>query len=87
MPVNQESLRLPDLMCLNYQTKIAAEVKDFHAEDFLPKKEAKRTERFIAYAVAASRMAIENSGLVINSSNADRIGVITGCGLGGAFDP
>jgi 3-oxoacyl-[acyl-carrier-protein] synthase II len=67
----------------NFQTKIAAEVKDFRAGDFLPKKEAKRTERFIAYAVAASRMAIENSGLVINSSNAERIGVITGCGLGG----
>jgi len=67
----------------NYQTRIAAEVKDFHAEDFLPKKEAKRTERFIAYAVGASRMAIEDSGLVINGSNSDRIGVITGCGLGG----
>ena len=67
----------------NYQTRIAAEVKDFHAEDFLPQKEAKRTERFIAYAVAAARMAIEDSGLVINGSNADRVGVITGCGLGG----
>ena len=67
----------------DFQTQIAAEVKDFHAGDFLPKKEAKRTERFIAYAVAASRMAFENSGLVIDSSNADRIGVITGCGLGG----
>ena len=67
----------------NFQTRIAAEVKDFHAEDFLPKKEAKRTERFIAYAVAASRMAIEDAGLVINDSNADRVGVITGCGLGG----
>ena len=67
----------------NYQTRIAAEIKDFHAEDFLPKKEAKRTERFIAYAVAAARMAIENSGLVINGSNADRVGVVTGCGLGG----
>jgi 3-oxoacyl-[acyl-carrier-protein] synthase II len=67
----------------NFQTKIAAEVKDFHAEDFLSKKEAKRTERFIAYAVAATRMAIEDAQLVINGSNADRIGVITGCGLGG----
>jgi 3-oxoacyl-[acyl-carrier-protein] synthase II len=67
----------------NYQTRIAAEVKDFHAEDFLPQKEAKRTERFIAYAVAAARLAIEDSGLVINGSNSDRIGVITGCGLGG----
>lgn len=67
----------------NYQTRIAAEVKDFHAEDFLPQKEAKRTERFIAYAVGASRMAIEDSGLVIDGSNSDRVGVITGCGLGG----
>ena len=66
-----------------YPTRIAAQVKDFHAEDFLSKKEAKRTERFIAYAVAAARMAIEDSGLVINGSNADRVGVITGCGLGG----
>ncbi|OQY57001.1 MAG: beta-ketoacyl-[acyl-carrier-protein] synthase II [Desulfobacteraceae bacterium 4572_88] len=66
-----------------FQTKIAGEVKDFHAEDYLPKKEAKRTQSFITYAIAASRMAVENSGLVIDSSNADRIGVITGCGLGG----
>ena len=66
-----------------FQTKIAAEVKDFRAEDFLPKKEAKRTERFIAYAIAATRMAMEDSGLVIDDTNAERIGVITGCGLGG----
>ena len=44
----------------NFQTKIAAEVKDFHADDFLPKKEAKRTERFIAFGIAASRMALED---------------------------
>lgn len=67
----------------DFNTKIAGEVKDFRAQDFLPKKEAKRTESFIAYAVAASRMALEDSGLVIDSSNAERVGVITGCGLGG----
>jgi 3-oxoacyl-[acyl-carrier-protein] synthase II len=67
----------------DFQTKIAAEVKDFHAEDFLPLKEAKRTERFIAYAIAAARMALEDSGLVIDDRNSDRVGVITGCGLGG----
>jgi len=66
-----------------FQTKIAAEVKDFHAEDFMPVKEAKRTERFIAYAIAAARMALEDSGLVIDDTNSNRIGVITGCGLGG----
>jgi 3-oxoacyl-[acyl-carrier-protein] synthase II len=67
----------------DFETKIAGEVKDFHPEDFLPKKEAKRTETFIAYAIAAARMAMEESGFEINSSNADRVAVITGCGLGG----
>jgi 3-oxoacyl-[acyl-carrier-protein] synthase II len=66
-----------------HATKIAGEVKDFRNEDFLPTKEAKRTEPFIAYAVAATRMALEDAGLVINNSNGDRVGVITGCGLGG----
>jgi 3-oxoacyl-[acyl-carrier-protein] synthase II len=67
----------------DYQTQIAAEVKGFNAEDFMPKKEAKRNELFISYAMAATRMAIEDSGLKINSSNANRVGVVTGCGLGG----
>jgi 3-oxoacyl-[acyl-carrier-protein] synthase II len=66
-----------------YSTKIAAEVKGFNAEDFMPKKDAKRTETFIAYAVAASRMALEDSGLKIDDRNAHRVGVLTGCGLGG----
>jgi len=66
-----------------HATRIAAEVKDFHPEDFLPKKDARRTSLFIAYAIAATQMALEDSGLKINSNNADRIGVLTGCGLGG----
>jgi len=67
----------------NYKTKIAGEVENFNPEDFLPTKEAKRTEPFIAYAIAAARMALEDSGMKIDSSNGDRVGVITGCGLGG----
>ena len=66
-----------------FDTKIAGEVKNFHPKDFLPKKEAKRTQLFIAYAVAASRMALEDSGLTIDKSNENRVGVVTGCGLGG----
>lgn len=66
-----------------FATKIAAEVKDFNAEDYLPKKEARRTERFIAYAVAAARMAVEHARLTIDDKNGPRVGVITGCGLGG----
>ncbi|MGD9238368.1 MAG: beta-ketoacyl-ACP synthase II [Desulfobacterales bacterium] len=67
----------------SHQTQIAAEVKGFKAEDFMPKKEAKRNELFISYAMAATRMALEDAALKIDSSNANRIGVVTGCGLGG----
>ena len=66
-----------------FTTKIAGEVKGFNAEDYLPKKDAKRTEKFIAYAVAGARMALENARLTIDETNGDRVGVITGCGLGG----
>jgi len=66
-----------------FQTRIAGEVKGFDPADFLPKKEARRTSQFIAYAIAATRMAIEDSGLTIDASNGDRVGVVTGCGLGG----
>jgi 3-oxoacyl-[acyl-carrier-protein] synthase II len=66
-----------------FTSQIAGEVKGFKAEDFLPAKEARRTQLFIAYAVAAARMALEDSKITIDSSNAHRIGVILGCGLGG----
>lgn len=66
-----------------YGTQIAAEVKGFNAEDFMSKKEAKRMETFIAYAIAATRMAMEDSGLIIDDSNSHRVGALTGCGLGG----
>ena len=66
-----------------YATQIAAEVKDFNPQDFMPKKDANRMEPFIAFALAACRMAMEDSGLVIDSSNESRVGTITGCGLGG----
>lgn len=66
-----------------YPTKIAGEVKGFNPNDFMEKKEAKRMEKFVAYAVAATRMALEDSGFKIDDTNAHRIGVLTGCGLGG----
>ncbi len=67
----------------NFKTKIAGEVKDFCAEDFLTSKEIKRTLPFVAFAVAAANIAIEDSNLTINSLNKHRTGVITGCGMGG----
>jgi 3-oxoacyl-[acyl-carrier-protein] synthase II len=64
-------------------TQIAGEVRNFRPEDFLPVKEAKRTDDFVAYAVAASRMAVDAACLTIDGTNADRVGVVIGCGLGG----
>ena len=66
-----------------FDTQIAGEVKDFNVEDFLPKKEAKRIENFVAFAIAAGKMAVEDAGLVIDEINGNRIGVSMGCGLGG----
>lgn len=66
-----------------YETQIAGEVKGFKAEDWVSKKEAKRFELFISYAIAATRMAVDDAGIAITADNGDRVGVITGCGLGG----
>jgi 3-oxoacyl-[acyl-carrier-protein] synthase II len=67
----------------SYETQIAGEVKGFKPEDWMSKKEAKRFELFIAYAIAATRMAVDDARLAITEENGDRVGVITGCGLGG----
>ncbi|MBW1708497.1 MAG: beta-ketoacyl-ACP synthase II [Deltaproteobacteria bacterium] len=65
------------------KTQIAGEVKDFQSEDFLSRKEARRLDLFIHYAMAASRMTIEDSGLKVTEENAEKIGCVLGCGLGG----
>lgn len=67
----------------DYPTKIGAEVKDFNAEDYIDKKEARRMDRFTQYAVAGAKMAIEDSGLKTDELDSDRFGVILGCGIGG----
>jgi len=64
-------------------TKIAAEVKDFNPLDFIDKKEAKRMDRYTQFAVAASKMAIEDASLDINALDQDRFGVCIGSGIGG----
>ena len=63
--------------------KIAGEVKDFVAEDFIDKKEIKKMDLFIQYSLAAAQFAMDDSGLVINEENAERVGVLVGAGLGG----
>ncbi len=66
-----------------FPVKIAGEVKDFNAEDFIDKKEIKKMDLFIQYALAAAHFAMEDSGLVIDENNAERVGVLVGAGLGG----
>ncbi len=63
--------------------QIAGEVKDFNAEQFIDKKEIKKMDFFIQYAMAASHFAMEDSGLQITDENAERVGVLVGAGLGG----
>jgi len=66
-----------------HDTKFAGEVKDFMAGDFVSPKEIKRIDLFIQYALAASKIAIEDSGLDMGREEAERVGVVVGTGLGG----
>lgn len=66
-----------------YPTQIAAAVKDFKPEDYMDKKESRRMDRFVQFAVAAAKMAVEDSKLNMEQEDADRVGVIIGSGIGG----
>src|SRR3990170_2899415 len=66
-------------------TQIAAEVRDFDPTDFMDRKEARRNDRFVLFAYAAARMALDDSGLVITPQNATRVGVVIGSGIGGGI--
>jgi 3-oxoacyl-[acyl-carrier-protein] synthase II len=67
----------------DYACKIAGEVKGFDPGAFLDKKEIKKFDTFIHYAVAAAKEALGDSGLAITDENAERVGVCIGSGIGG----
>ncbi|PIR01562.1 MAG: beta-ketoacyl-[acyl-carrier-protein] synthase II [Nitrospinae bacterium CG11_big_fil_rev_8_21_14_0_20_45_15] len=67
----------------DFPVKIAGEVRGFEPADFIDHKEIKKMDRFIHYAVACSKMALDDSGFVISEENAERCGVQVGVGLGG----
>ena len=67
----------------SHACRFAAEVKNFDPTGKLEPKESKRWDRFSKFGVIAAKEALENSGLTIDSSNADRVGVIIGSGVGG----
>ena len=66
----------------DYKAKLAAEVKDFSATNYMDAKAAKRMEAFSQFAVAASKEALEDSGLNLENEDAFRIGVSIGSGTG-----
>jgi 3-oxoacyl-[acyl-carrier-protein] synthase II len=67
----------------DFPVKFAGEITDFPEEEFFDKKEARKMDLFIHYALGAAAMALADSGLVINDDNAERVGVVVGSGMGG----
>ena len=67
----------------NFSTQIAGEVKGFDPLQFVEKKDVKKMDIFIQYAIAASQFAMDDSGLPITPDNADRVGVYIASGIGG----
>ena len=66
-----------------FETKIAGEVRNFNSELYIDKKEIKKMDLFIQYALAATKEAMEDAQLTITPENSERTGVIVGTGLGG----
>ena len=67
----------------NFDSKIGGEVKDFKPEEFMPIKETRRTDRFVQYAVGAATKALTDSGIEMSKTDANRVGVLIGSGIGG----
>jgi 3-oxoacyl-[acyl-carrier-protein] synthase II len=67
----------------NFDTKFACEVKDFSFEGVMDRKEAKRMDRFVQYAVVAAHQAVQSAGLDLERIDRERVGVVIGSGIGG----
>ena len=66
-----------------FPTKIASEVRDFDPLQFVDKKDVKKMDVFIQYAIAASQFAMDDAGVIVTKENAPRVGVIIASGIGG----
>ena len=67
----------------DFSVKLAGEVKDFDPKVYMDKKEAKRMDRFCQFAIGASQMAIDHSGLDLKKIESEKMGVVIGSGVGG----
>jgi len=68
---------------VRHTTKIAGELKNFNPLLYVDKKELRRLDEFIVYALACAEMAMKDSGLAVDEGNAERLGTIIGSGIGG----
>ena len=66
-----------------FATHIAGEVKNFHPEDFISKKELRKMDPFLQFALGAAHYAMEDAKFIIEPEISSRVGVVMGCGLGG----
>ena len=66
-----------------FDCKIGGEIKDFKAEEFMPIKETRRTDRFVQYAIGAAKKAVVDSGIDMSTADVNRVGVLIGSGIGG----
>ncbi len=67
----------------DYACKIAGELKGFNPEDWVARKDVKKMDLFILYALAASEIALRDGGFQVSPAEADRVGVFIGSGIGG----
>lgn len=67
----------------DFSTKFAGTIKNFDVGDYMEPKEARKCDPFMHYGVAATRQALDSSGIVVNDENCHRIGVAMGSGIGG----
>lgn len=66
-----------------FDVRFAGEVKNFNPDTYVDKKEQKKMDTFIQYAIACAKMAFDQSGLTVTDAMAPRVGAIVGCGIGG----
>jgi 3-oxoacyl-[acyl-carrier-protein] synthase II len=67
----------------DFTVRIAGEVRDFDPADYMSSKEARRTDRFVQFAIAAAQQAVAQARLIVDQAIADQVGVIVGAGMGG----
>ena len=66
-----------------FKTKFACEVKNFDSSEFIDRKEARKMDLFTQYGMVVAQQAVEDSGMILENLNLDRVGVIWGSGIGG----